>query len=154
MIQSLSLSAEVTFALHNLNSEGIEGNQQQTRIVHIIDSAGKRHAVNAVSGDMLKHIYVRHLTAILQAHGEPLSTAAAVGSPDRITMDAEFKKAIKGRTAAEVQSEMITRCAVTDVAGTLFTEGITVPRKSCVEFGWAVGIPEKVHTQQHFSGEV
>ncbi len=45
---------------------------------------------------------------------------------------------------------MLTRCAVTDVAGTLFTEGITVPRRSCAEFGWVVGIPDKVHTEQHF----
>src|SRR5215831_12991840 len=145
MIQSLSLCAEVTLALHNLNSEGSEGNQQQTRTVHVIDSDGVHHAVNAISGDMFKHIYVRHLTAILRAQGQPLSTGAAAGSPDRITVDANFKKAIKGRAAAEVQREMLERCAVTDIAGTLFTEGITVPRKSCAEFGWLVGIPDKVH---------
>jgi CRISPR-associated protein Cst2 len=99
---------------------------------------------------MFKHIYVRHLTAVLAALGQPLSTGAAAGRPDRIGVDVDFKNAIKGRTAAEVQNEMLERCAVTDVAGTLFTEGITVPRKSCVEFGWAVGIPEKVQTQQYF----
>lgn len=150
MIQSLSLSAEVTLALHNLNSEGTEGNQQQTRMVHVIDADGKRHAVNAVSGDMFKHIYTQHLTAILAAQGQPLSTGAAAGSPDRITVDADFKSAIKGQSAAAVQTEMLRRCAVTDVAGTLFTEGITVPRKSCAEFGWVAGIPEKVHTEQYF----
>jgi CRISPR-associated protein Cst2 len=150
MIQSLSLCAEVTLALHNMNSEGSEGNQQQTRMVHVIDSGGKHHCVNAVSGDMFKHIYVRHLTAILLAQGEPLSPGAAVGSPDRITVDPEFKSAIKGRSAADVQTEMLARCAVTDIAGTLFTEGITVPRKSCAEFGWVVGVPDKVHTAQYF----
>ncbi len=150
MIQSLSLSAEVTLALHNLNSEGSEGNQQQTRMVHVIDAAGQRHIVNAVSGDMFKHIYVRHLTAILREQGQPLSAGAAVGSPDRITVDPEFKSAIKGLPAAGVQNEMLRRCAVTDLAGTLFTEGMTVPRKSCVEFGWMVGIPEKVHSEQYF----
>ena len=143
MIQSLSLSAEVTLALHNLNSEGAEGNQQQTRMVHVIDPNGRRHSVNAVSGDMFKHIYVQHLTAILAAMGEPLSSGAAAGSPDRITVDALFKAAIKGRTAAEVQSQMLERCAVTDIAGTLFTEGITVARKSCAEFGWVVGDPRE-----------
>lgn len=150
MIESLSLSAEITLALHNLNSEGTEGNQQQTRMVHVIDASGKRHCVNAVSGDMFKHIYVRDLTAILRSRGEPLSTGAAGGSPDRITVDPEFKTVIKGKAAAEVQTEMLTRCAVTDIAGTLFTEGITVPRKSCAEFGWVVGIPDKVHTEQFF----
>lgn len=150
MIQSLSLAAEVTLALHNLNSEGAEGNQQQTRMVHVVDAQGKRHLVNAVSGDMFKHIYVRHLTAILQSLGQPLSSGAAAGSADRITVDSAFKAAIKGRGPADVQREMLERCAVTDIGGTLFTEGITVPRKSCVEFGWVVGIPEKVHTQQYF----
>jgi CRISPR-associated protein Cst2 len=150
MIQSVSLCAEITLALHNLNSEGTEGNQQQTQMVHVVDAAGNRHSVNAVSGDMFKHIYVQHLTAILRARGEPLSAGAAAGSPDRITVDPEFKSSIKGKGAVEVQTEMLTRCAVTDVAGTLFTEGMTVPRKSCAEFGWVVGIPDKVHTEQHF----
>src|SRR5262249_36126092 len=61
-----------------------------------------------------------------------------------------FKSAIKGRAAAEVQNQMLARCAVTDIAGTLFTEGITVARKSCVEFGWLAGLPERVSTEQHF----
>jgi CRISPR-associated protein Cst2 len=150
MIQSLSLSAEVTLALHNLNSEGTEGNQQQTRMAHVIDPAGKRHSVNAISGDMFKHIYVQHLTAILTDIGEPLSAGAAVGSADRVTVDIPFKTSIKGRTAAEVQNQMLERCAVTDIAGTLFTEGITVGRKSCAEFGWVVGIPGRVQTEQYF----
>ena len=50
MIHSLSLCAEVVLDLHNLNSEGTEGNQQQTRMVHIVDKDGKRHVVNAISG--------------------------------------------------------------------------------------------------------
>ena len=150
MIQSLSLCAEVTLDLHNLNSEGREGNEQQTRMVHIVDAAGKHHSVNAVSGDMFKHIYVQHLTPILVSAGQPLSSGAAVGSPDRITSDSTFKKAIKGKGAAEIQQAMLQLCAVTDIAGTLFTEGVTVPRKSCVEFGWVVGIPNRIHTEQHF----
>lgn len=150
MIQSISVSAEVTLALHNLNSEGTEGNVQQTRIVHVIDPTGERHAVNAVSGDMFKHIYVQHLTATLASEGQPLSSGASLGSADRITVDTDFKAAIKGRGAADVQSEMIARCAATDIAGTLFTEGLTVPRKSCAEFGWVVGIPDKVQTDQYF----
>jgi CRISPR-associated protein Cst2 len=150
MIQSLSICAEITLAVHNLNSEGNEGNQQQTRMVHVIDAAGNRQCVNAVSGDMFKHIYVQHLTAILRARGEPLSLGAAAGSPDRVTVDPKFKSAVKGKNAVQVQTEMLVRCAVTDVAGTLFTEGMTVPRKSCAEFGWVVGIPDKVHTEQHF----
>jgi CRISPR-associated protein Cst2 len=39
-LNSLSLCARVTLDMHNLNSEGTEGNQQQTRMVHIVDSEG------------------------------------------------------------------------------------------------------------------
>src|SRR5271155_655938 len=99
MIQSLSLCAEITIDLHNLNSEGREGNEQQTRMVHILDAEGKHHSVNAVSGDMFKHIFVRHLTPILANGGQPLSSGAAIGSSDRITTDLSFKSAIKGKSA-------------------------------------------------------
>jgi CRISPR-associated protein Cst2 len=150
MIQSLSLCAEITLDLHNLNSEGREGNEQQTRMVHIVDAEGNHHCVNAVSGDMFKHIFVKHLSPMLAGAGQPLSPGAMIGSADRITTDLGFKSAIKGKSAAEIQSAMLERCAVTDIAGTLFTEGVTVPRKSCVEFGWVVGIPNRIHTEQHF----
>jgi CRISPR-associated protein Cst2 len=150
MIQSVSLCAEFTLDLHNLNSEGREGNEQQTRMVHVVDADGKHHCVNAISGDMFKHIYVKHLGPILASAGQCLSSGAAMGSADRITTDVAFKKAIKGKSASQIQSLMLQRCAVTDIAGTLFTEGVTVPRKSCVEFGWVVGIPDRIQTEQHF----
>jgi CRISPR/Cas system-associated protein Cas7 (RAMP superfamily) len=56
----------VTLDLHNFNSEGTEDNQQQTRMVHIIDQSGHRAIVNAVSGDMFKHILVEHLVPLLR----------------------------------------------------------------------------------------
>jgi CRISPR-associated protein Cst2 len=151
MIQSLSLCAEVVLDLHNLNSEGTEGNQQQTRMVHIVDKDGNRHIVNAVSGDMWKHIFVEHLTPILESAGEKLSSGARTLSPDRVTVDAEFKEAIKGKKqGSAIQAEMLKRCAVTDIAGTLLTEGNSVARKSCAEFGWVVGLPGKNISEQYF----
>jgi CRISPR-associated protein Cst2 len=151
MIYSLSLCAEIVLDLHNLNSEGTEGNQQQTRMVHIVDKDGKRHIVNAVSGDMFKHIFVEHLTPLLESAGQPLSIGARALNPDRITIDPGFKEAIKGKKqGSAIQDEMLKRCAVTDIAGTLLTEGNAVPRKSCVEFGWVVGVPLKSFSEQYF----
>src|SRR5271155_5325099 len=83
-INSLSISAQVTIDLHNLNSEGTEGNQQQTRMVHIIDQSGHRQIVNAISGDMFKHILVEHLVPLLKEAKQPLSPGAKVYSADRI----------------------------------------------------------------------
>lgn len=152
-LHSLSLCVRVTLDLHNLNNEGTEGNQQQTRMVHIVDSSGERHSVNAVSGDMFKHIFVEHLTPLLEEMGEPLSEGARMLNPDRINVDKSFLEAIKSKdtSGSAVQKEILTRCAVTDIAGTLVTEGgKSVARKSCVEFGWVVGIPDRTHTEQYF----
>ncbi len=80
-LNSLSLCARVTLDMHNLNSEGTEGNQQQTRMVHIVDSDGQRQNVNAVSGDMYKHIFVEHLTPLLAAVNQPLSRRGAAIQP-------------------------------------------------------------------------
>lgn len=55
-VYSLSTSARATLDMHSLNNEGGEGNQIQTRMVDIFAGDGKLHNVNAISGDMLKHI--------------------------------------------------------------------------------------------------
>jgi CRISPR-associated protein Cst2 len=150
-LNSLSLSARVTFDLHNLNSEGTEGNQQQTRMVHIVDEAGERQIVNAISGDMFKHIFVGHLTPLLERDGQPLSSGARQLNPDRVNADPEFKKTIKDlEGGSAVLAAIAKQCAVTDIAGALITEGRAVARKSCVEFGWVVGLPEKTVTEQYF----
>jgi CRISPR-associated protein Cst2 len=149
-IHSLSLCARVTLDLHNLNSEGTEGNQQQTRMVHIIDEQGERQIVNAVSGDMFKHILVGHLTPLLEVAGEPLSDGARKLNPDRVNADENFAKRIKGLANSAVLDTVLQSCAVTDIAGTLITAGRAVARKSCVEFGWVVGVPDRTVTEQYF----
>lgn len=84
IVSSLSLSARITLDLHSLNNEGTEGNQQQTRMVHIIDHNGQRAVVNAVSGDMFKHILVEHLIPLLEEARQPLSPGAIAHDADRI----------------------------------------------------------------------
>ena len=59
-IVSLSLALRATLDMHSLNNEGGEGNQIQTRMVNIIDHLGQMHNVNAISGDMLKHVLMEH----------------------------------------------------------------------------------------------
>ncbi len=142
IVSSLSLCARITLDLHSLNNEGTEGNQQQTRMVHIIDQSGRRAIVNAISGDMFKHILVGHLVPLLEAAGQPLSDPARRLDPDRITADENFlKKAkeYKGKNS-ELLSHLLRDCSLTDLAGALFVDA-ALPRKSCVEFGWVVGLP-------------
>jgi CRISPR-associated protein Cst2 len=153
-ITSLSLCARVTLDMHSLNNEGTEGNQQQTRMVHIIDQTGRRAVVNAISGDMMKHILVGHVTPLLADAKQPLSRHARMLHPDRILPDEDFKKFAKETKAGNsaILRYMLENCAVTDVAGTLFAEKAAA-RKSCVEFGWVVGLPDgpgQVVTEQYF----
>lgn len=150
-ISSIALSARLTMNLHNLNSEGTEGNQQQTRMVHVVQG-DNRQAVNAVSGDMFKRILVDHLTPLLADAGQPLSPAARRHNPDRIVADypplVEFAADKKNLDSA-VMTKMISECAATDLAGALLTANRSVGRKSVVEFGWVVGLPEVTRTEQY-----
>lgn len=142
VVHSLSLCVRVTLDLHSLNNEGTEGNQQQTRMVHIIDQHGQRAVVNAVSGDMLKHILVGHLVPLLGEANQPLSEPARRLDPDRITADETFLNVAKNHkgTNSELLTTLLASCSLTDLAGALFVDA-ALPRKSCIEFGWVVGLP-------------
>lgn len=144
-IQSLSLCARITLDMHSLNNEGTEGNQQQTRMVHIIDQRGQRAIVNAVSGDMFKRILVGHLVPLLEESSQPLSEPARRLDPDRITADETFLKKAKEHkdnkgTNSDLLTHLLRDCSLTDLAGALFVDA-ALPRKSVVEFGWVVGLP-------------
>lgn len=143
-VQSLSLCGRLTLDLHSLNNEGTEGNQQQTRMVHIIDQRGRRAVVNAVSGDMFKHILVEHLIPLLKEAKQPLSPGAERHDADRINaQNPEFVRFCDSNvTESQIMERMLTECSLTDMAGALVTRGRAVGRKSVVEFGWVVGLPE------------
>ena len=154
---SLSLCARITLDLHSLNNEGTEGNQQQTRMVHIIDQKGQRAIVNAISGDMFKHMLVGHLVPLLEKAEQPLSAPARRLDPDRITADENFLKKAKENKGpnSDLLTHLLRDCSLTDMAGALFVDE-ALPRKSVVEFGWCVGLPARADdealttTEQYF----
>ena len=151
-IYNLSIAAQATINLHSLNNEGGEGNQIQTRIVNIVDENGRLHSVNAISGDMLKHIQAEHLYAISRDRGLPLCTACNLFDANRMSADEEFRSWLKQKdkpTQIQIIDRLLT-CTLDDIEGNLITEGQSTPRKSVVEFGWAVGLPDAVTTEQYF----
>ena len=151
-IFNLSIAAKATLNLHSLNNEGGEGNQTQTRIVNIVGHDGRLHSVNAISGDMLKHIQAEHLYRISKERGLPLCAACQLFDANRMSGDPEFDDWVKKEKPTPVQVvDRLLTCTLDDVEGNLITAGnLSVPRKSVVEFGWAVGIPEIVATDQYF----
>ena len=143
--------------MHSLNNEGTEGNQQLTRMVTVVRPDGHPETVNAISGDMFKHVLAEHLLKGALRHSLPLSDGARKFSANRVMSEgSSFSSWIKGEegeaaTAAAVTDKLIKECAVTDALGILITEGgKSVPRKSVVEFGWVVGIPDEVRTDSFF----
>lgn len=153
-LYGLAISGLATLDLHSLNNEGGEGNQITTRMVNIVGQDGKMYNVNAISGDMFKHIHSEHLHRLAVAAGLPLSQGARLFNANRANYDLA-DDAIKNETASKTDAAMLDwlleRCAVTDMMGLLITAGNrSVPRKSVIEYGWTVGVPGSVETDSYF----
>jgi CRISPR-associated protein Cst2 len=148
-LYNLSIAAQATLNLHSLNNEGGEGNQIQTRMVNIVGEDGRIYNVNAISGDMLKHIQAEHLYAISRDQELPLCAACSIFDANRMSADPEFRGWVRGKTPIQVVDRLL-NCTLDDMEGNLITEGQSTPRKSVVEFGWAVGLPDAVTTDQYF----
>jgi CRISPR-associated protein Cst2 len=150
-IYNLSIAAQATLNLHSLNNEGGEGNQIQTRMVNIVGEDGRLYSVNAVSGDMLKHIQAEHLYEISRDQGLPLCAACSLFDANRMSADESFRAWLKKEKPTPIQVvDRLLTCTLDDVEGNLITEGQSTPRKSVIEFGWAVGLPDAVTTDQYF----
>lgn len=151
-IYSLSICARATLDMHSLNNEGSEGTQIQTRMVDIVAADGQLYNVNAISGDMFKHIQSEHLYHIARnSNNLPLCAACRDFNANRISADEEYIAQIKGRSDAEAIDLMLQRCILDDIEGNLITaEKRSTPRKSVVEFGWVVGIPKVTTTDSYF----
>lgn len=152
MIRSMSISGLLTLNLHSLNNEGTEGNVQMTRMVQIVDPDGTVQTVNAISGDMFKHVQCNYFRQVAVEMGLPMCGPSARGDANRINADDEFRAFLKSggkqkHSGATVLDHILRRCALTECEGTLVVaEGYSVPRKSCVEFGWIVGRPSTTRT--------
>lgn len=149
-ISSISITGRLTLDLHSLNNEGAEGNQLQTRMVHIVDGDGKLQVVNAISGDMFKHIQAEHFQEVAKDADLPLCAGCRVFDANRINADTSFFEGLTDGNIGTID-KVLNRCAMDDTEGILITQGNrSTPRKSCVEFGWVVGLPEVTRTESYF----
>jgi CRISPR-associated protein Cst2 len=149
-VYSLSISGRLTLEMHSLNNEGGEGNQTMTRTVALVDTAGDVHKVNAISGDMFKHIQAEHFYHLARENDLPLCEGCKTFRADRILGDAEFMKNMPKKDEDALTS-LLQHCALDEMEGTLIAKGArSVPRKSIAEFAWVVGLPDKVRTESYF----
>lgn len=150
-IYSLSIASRAILDTHSLNNEGGEGNQIRTRMLDIIGHDGELHNVNAISGDMLKHIQTEHLFANIREQGLPLCAGCRQFNANRINADTAWMESIKRKSDVEAIDSLLTTCVMDDLAGILVTAGgRSLPRKSVIEFGWVLGLPESTYTDSYF----
>jgi CRISPR-associated protein Cst2 len=149
-LASLSIAARAIIDMHSLNNEGGEGNQIQTRMVDIIGADGRMYNVNAISGDMLKHIQSQHFFELAREQGLPLCEGCRELNANRINADAKWIGEMPKGDRDALRS-LLQHCALDDIAGILITaSGRSLPRKSVVEFGWVVGVPQLVTSDNYF----
>jgi len=153
-VYSLSVCGRAILDMHSLNNEGGEGNQIATRMVNVAyrdktNGEYKLATVNAISGDMLKHIQAEHL--YLLAKGKlPLCEGCKKFSASRILDDTGFMGKLAHQDS-EVIDQLLKHCALDDLEGNLIAKGArSIPRKSVAEFGWVVGVPDYTTTESYF----
>lgn len=138
---ALSIAGQLTLEMHSLNNEGGEGNQTTTRMVTIVDNNGDVSTVNAISGDMFKHIHAEHLQRLAKSQNSPLCAGCQQFSAARILDDTPFMSKL-AKKDSQVADDLAKRCVVCDAEGTLIAKGTrSIARKSVAEFGWVVGLP-------------
>lgn len=139
-IQNLTLVGRLSINLASLNNEGTEGNATQPRTATIVDD-GELYTVPVISGDMLKYWHVKHLCAIAQDRGLPLSENNARRNPNPNRLKAELAKhewvvdkipeAKNWEKSSDIDDDHLeqalyglvaSECAVTDAHGLLITE--------------------------------
>lgn len=148
---SLSIAARMTLNMHSLNNEGSEGNQIQTRMVDIVGEDKILHNVNAISGDMLKHVLMEHYYRRAKEENMSLCASCRRFNVNRINADSDFLTSTKGIKDALFIDQLLQHCVLDDIGGILVTEEKrSVPRKSVCEFGWVTALPELSRTENYF----
>lgn len=148
----LSIAARTNLSAHALNNEGTRNNAQIARQINVVSGDDVVQA-NAVSGDVLKHGFVDNLRALALASRDPalpVCESCRRGDPNRLNEDPQFKQALTSISKADnarVVDELIQRCVIDELGGLLVTQGNrNAPRRSVVQFGWLLGLPEHVRT--------
>src|SRR6185312_4860822 len=98
-----------------------------TRMVDIVDEDRNLHSVNAISGDMLKHVQAEHLYNYSIEHNLPLCNACKKFDANRICGDEEFTKNpkfTKETPDSHILGAALGKCTLDDIEGILITSEI------------------------------
>ncbi|MEW6571782.1 MAG: DevR family CRISPR-associated autoregulator [Nitrospirota bacterium] len=140
-IFEIAILGRATWNLHSLNNEGTVGNVTEPRTVVLANG----EKTDGISGEMLKHIHAYNVW-LLQEDKSQFCEACQKFHPQK----ADMNPVVSGKklNEAKAMSEAIKSCALCDLHGFLVQKP-TIARPSTVEFGWALGLPEKTHRDIH-----
>lgn len=141
-IYEIALLGRIKWDLHSLNNEGNIGNVIEPRTLKLADGS----TTDGISGEMLKHV---HATKIweLTADKSQLCAMCQILEPARADRNQKVTQFGKGQEG-EATAEAIKDCILCDLHGYL-VQRPSVHRKSTLEFGWAVGLPDQHHRAIH-----
>jgi len=140
MVYEIGISARLRIDAHSLNNEGTIGNVTEPRTVILADGT----KTDGISGEMLKHIHVEALWQLAKVGKVDLCDPCKILSPMKADGNPEVTKKKK---VVEALNEAL-KCAICDVHGFLVQDP-TMSRKSTVEFGWALALPEQFQRDIH-----
>jgi len=138
-VYEIGLAGRIRIDAHSLNNEGTVGNVTEPRT--IVLASGEK--TDGISGEMLKHIHAESLWQLAKDKKMQLCPPCQILSP----MKADANKAIRKMDVKPALNEAL-KCAICDTHGFLVQKP-TISRKSTVEFGWALALPEKFYRDIH-----
>ncbi len=140
-IFEIGIMGRVTWDLHSLNNEGTVGNVTEPRTVVL--ASGEK--TDGISGEMLKHIHAYNVW-LLQEDKSRFCEACQKFHPQKADLNPLVTKGKLNENQA--MGKAIETCILCDLHGFLVTRP-TISRPSTVEFGWTVGLPNRVHREIH-----
>lgn len=141
-IYEIAILGRVTWNLHSLNNEGSIGNVVEPRTLKLADGT----TTDGISGEMLKHIHVTRLWE-LESDKSKFCSVCRTLEPMRADQNPDVLKYKKGEEA-EAVSQALEDCVICDLHGFL-VQRPAVHRQSTVEFGWAVGLRDRIYRDIH-----
>ncbi|MGQ9680612.1 MAG: DevR family CRISPR-associated autoregulator [Candidatus Bathyarchaeia archaeon] len=140
-IYEMGIVARIKMNAHSLNNEGTIGNVSEPRTVVLAD--GRK--TDGISGEMLKHIHAACLFHLAKEQSDnTLCDACKSFSP----MKADGNPKVKEKKSINDALAEALKCELCDSHGFLVQDP-TLSRKSTVEFGWALALPEEFHRDIH-----
>jgi CRISPR-associated protein Cst2 len=143
-VYEIAFLGRIRINAHSLNNEGTVGNVTEPRTIVLANG----EKTDGISGEMLKHIHTEALWRLAKEQNIDLCPACKVLSP----MKADANEKIKGMKVKEALNEAL-KCAICDTHGFLVQKP-TLSRKSTVEFGWALALPNKFYRDIHIHTRV